>query len=80
MEYKNKEYKNNISIGISDEIGDLKAVQKKHEEIIEELSDMLDHAGREIAELRRYINMLEWIVIIMASVGGFAGILALLIR
>ena len=62
------------------EIDDLKAVQKKHEEIIEELSDMLDDAGREIAELRRYIKQLEWIVIIMASVGGFAGILALLIR
>ena len=74
------EYIDNMDIGLSDEIADLKAVQKKHEEIIEELSDMLDHAGREIAELRRYIKQLEWIVIIMASVGGFAGILALLIR
>lgn len=74
------EYEDNMDIGISDEIGNLKAVQKKHEEIIEVLSDMLDDAGREIGELRRYIKQLEWIVIIMASVGGFAGILALLIR
>lgn len=77
MEFKTM---SEVSAGHDREIEDLKAVQKKHEEIIEELSDMLDNAGREIAELRRYIKQLEWIVIIMASVGGFAGMLALLIR
>lgn len=74
MEYKNKEYKNNIAIGLGDEIGDLKAVQKKYKEIIEELSDMLDDAGREIGELRAHISALKKIIYFMGAVmalGGF---------
>lgn len=68
------EYEDNMDIGISDEIGNLKAVQKKHEEIIEELSDMLDDAGCEIGELRAHISALEKIIYFMGAVmalGGF---------
>lgn len=56
------------------EIDDLKAVQKKHEEIIEMLSDMLYDAGREIGELRAHISALEKIIYFIGAVmavGGF---------
>lgn len=68
------EYEIGLSNEAGNEIGNLKAVQKKHEEIIEVLSDMLDNAGREIGELRAHISALEKIICFMGAVmavGGF---------
>lgn len=68
------EYEDNIYIGLGDEIGNLKAIQKKHEEIIEVLSDMLDDAGREIGELRAHISALEKIIYFIGAVMAVGGV------
>lgn len=68
------EYEIGLSNETGNEIGNLKAVQKKHEEIIEVLSDMLDNAGREIGVLRAHISALEKIIYFIGAVmvvGGF---------